>query len=398
MKSIIVPNQYGFMSGRSTSLNLLKFQNDVLEAFSCGYQVDCIYLDFSKAFDRVDHQILIHKLWRYGVQGKMLDWFNDYLSERVNFVKVKNCVSKQFETISGVPQGSHLGPFLFLLFINDVGDALRDVNYLLFADDLKVYRIIKDASDSSELQLSLNKLHEWVDTNNLSFNVNKCKFISYHRSRDPFLFDYYLKNARIERIFSVKDLGVVFKFDMSFNLHYDFIIGKAFKMLGFVFRNTRSFKSAHCLKVLYCALVRPILEYCAIIWNPYHATHIKNLERIQNKFVKRLKFRGVYGTEKLELLSLESRRRNNYLIFAFKLLNNLVDSSDLLNCFNFYVPPRSLRQPSLFYVNLSMTDFLKNSPVNRIMEETNKFCALHDCDIFNVDFSNFKLLMFKAST
>ena len=122
------------------------------------------------------------------------------------------------------------------------------------------------------------------------------------------------------------------------------------------------------------------------------------MERIQNKFVKRLKFRGVYGTEKLELLSLESRRRNNYLIFAFKLLNNLVDSSDLLNCFNFYVPPRSLRQPSLFYVNLSMTDFLKNSPVNRIMEETNKFCVLHDCDIFNVEFSNFKLLMFKAST
>lgn len=173
LSSSVSIDQHGFISGKTTATNHLVFQKYIVDAFASSSQVDFIYTHFSKAFDKVNHTLLLSKLHTIGICGSVLSWISSYvLSNRTQIVKYKNFISNPFNVPSGVPQRSHLGPLLFLLFINDIN--FSNSRKLLFADDLKLFRIFNSSYDLSLLQIDLNILSNWCTVNKLPLNVEKC--------------------------------------------------------------------------------------------------------------------------------------------------------------------------------------------------------------------------------
>lgn len=206
LRKTISDFQHGFMRGRSICTNLLSFTSDVINTIESGKQVDVIYTDFSKAFDRVQHSVLIKKLRHLGIHSSMLKWIESYLSNRTQQVKILGCSYRTFMAKSGIPQGSILGPLLFILFINDVVDVFHYVKCLLFADDLKLYMPIASAEDVCKLQADINRLTEWCSSNLLYLNVNKCTTSSYYRTRKPITADYFIGKEKLTRKTVIKDL------------------------------------------------------------------------------------------------------------------------------------------------------------------------------------------------
>lgn len=200
-------DQHGFLNGKSTTTNLLIFQKYVLDAFASGYQVDVIFTDFAKAFDKINHNIFSIKLYSFGIRDPFLSWLTSYLTDRIQIVKLNNFHSDPFNIPSGVPQGSHLAPLLFLLFINDL--HFPNSNKLLFADDMKIFRLIKlHYSDSALLQNYLNTLSAWCNSNKLQLNIDKCKVMSFTRSRSPIINDYTINNIVFNAFFKFAIWGL----------------------------------------------------------------------------------------------------------------------------------------------------------------------------------------------
>lgn len=182
--STISIDQHGFFPGRSTVTSAVDFISYVHEAFDLKQQVDVIYTDFAKAFDTIDHNTLIYVLDRLGVGEPLLSWIRSYLTERKQFINLFNKTSEQFRVLSGVPQGSHLGPLLFNLFINTVYSTINPCRILLFADDAKICYAISSLNDCLILQSVLDKFSNWCNTVGLSLNTGKCKVMSFHRTRE----------------------------------------------------------------------------------------------------------------------------------------------------------------------------------------------------------------------
>ena len=231
--------------------------------------MDAIYTDLSAAFDKMNHEIALAKFKKLGFDYNSLKWLRSYLIGRSMSVKIGDHVSPSFPVSSGVPQGSHLGPLLFLLYMNDVNFVL-DCLTLSYADDLKLYYVIKHPNDAVFLQQQLQIFANWCRLNRMLLNVSKCLVISFGRKALPFLHDYCLDNTNLKRETTVKDLGILLDSKLTFKDHVSYIVSKASSQLGFIFRFAKQFKDIYCLKSLYCALVRPILEYSAVVWSPYY--------------------------------------------------------------------------------------------------------------------------------
>ena len=172
----ITISQHGFFTGRSCQTNLCIFTHYLATSLDQGSQVDVIYLDYCKAFDQVSHQILIEKLKFYGICDPLLTWFRSYLEGRRQIVAIGSTISNEFNVCSGVPQGSHLGPILFLIFINDLSVVFKTSHFLFFADDLKVYHRIKSVNDCRLLQEDIKNITSWCLDNKMELNISKCKF------------------------------------------------------------------------------------------------------------------------------------------------------------------------------------------------------------------------------
>lgn len=186
LRDKIVLNQHGFMKSRSTTSNVSEFINFCHQAQNNGAQIDVLYTDFTKAFDKVDIRKLINKLSELNLPPNLLLWLKSYLSNRRQFVKYGSSESSDFESTSGVPQGSHLGPTLFLVFINDIVNELGiDVFVSLFADDLKIAMKIKSTNDAAVLQQAIDKLKVWCEINGLQLNLKKCAVLTIHKNRAP---------------------------------------------------------------------------------------------------------------------------------------------------------------------------------------------------------------------
>ena len=183
--------QHGFIKGRSTVSNLAVLCNQIFKSVENGNQSDVIYTDFSKAFDQVDHSILLKKLHRMD-NAMPLKWLWSYLTGRTQYVKIDDFESEIFNVRSGVPQGSHLGPFLFVLFIDDAISCFSFASVLLYADDLKIYSTIKTLNDALALQKDLNVFCSWTVKNRLLLNVSKCKVLTFHRKKEIINFQCYL--------------------------------------------------------------------------------------------------------------------------------------------------------------------------------------------------------------
>ena len=281
LEPLLINQQFGFRPRKSTELNLLTQVDFLLDALERGYQVDTIYTDFSKAFDRVPHNILLHKLKMIGLDEPLLSWCKSYLSDRRQIVKIGTFLSKIIHVPSGVPQGSHLGPLLFNIFINDINECFTTCLFLLFADDLKLSCIIKSPDDCGKLQYDLNNLVDWCEINGMELNPTKCKIMTYTRSRNTIDSDYMIGCHSLERTSLFKDLGVTLDTSLQFSHHLDNVINKAFQMLGFIKRCTQDFTSTIALKTPYCALVRPHLEYASCVWSLFYGVHIDVLQRIE---------------------------------------------------------------------------------------------------------------------
>ena len=195
--------QHGFCKGRSTATNMITFTQTVLGALESGCQVDAVYTDFSKAFDTVNHRVLAHKLECFGFAGTLLKWLVLYISNRKQFVKVKGFVSQEISVTSGVPQGSHLGPYLFNIFINDLRQEIRFSQPLFFADDLKLFAVVNSFEDTVKIQDDLNRVCEWYNKNMMVLNIKKCKIITFTRIKRPLICDYSLNNNILERVTTI---------------------------------------------------------------------------------------------------------------------------------------------------------------------------------------------------
>lgn len=382
-------HQHGFVASRSTATNLLSFSEALIESIDSNKQFDVLYTDFSKAFDKIPHSILIEKLAKYGISGPLLKWLESYLTKREFYVVVNGFRStSNYGMTSGAPQGSHLAPILFILFINDIVYCFYFSECFLYADDLKFGRRIESSNDIALLQDDLNRVVSWCRANKMELNFNKCYHVSFSRKLHPLHSEYFISNDKILEVDEIKDLGVLFDKKITFVPHVENIVKKASKMLGFVLRNSKGFKHVTTKIMLYNSLVRSVLEYCSVVWRPHYATHKLLLERVQKRFLWHLAFsRGKskqllsYNTrlKYFKMQSLTTRREVIDALFLYKLLRNKIDCPNLLSLIKFRAPARYPRYPiTPLCPPLRKTVLGTNSPISRLCKTLNSCSDLTD--------------------
>ena len=294
---------------------------DVTKWVDEGSPVDIIYLDFKKAFDKVPHQRLLLKLKAHGIGNVMINWIEKWLIDRRQRVVVDGEVSNWKSVLSGVPQGSVLGPILFLIYINDLDDDITS-KVLKFADDTKVFRKIKSDTDRQQLQDDLNKLTEWSEKWQMLFNYGKCKCLhTGHGNEDA---QYTMGDTVLNTTVKEKDLGLTISADMKVSEQCAIAAAKGNQILGLI-RRKIVFKKKELIIPLYKTIVRPHLEYCIQAWRPYRKKDIDILGRVQRRATKMIqKLRNISYEMRLKecgLTTLETRRLRGDQIEVFNILN-----------------------------------------------------------------------------
>lgn len=371
LRPMLITQQHGFLDKRSIETNLCEYLDYITNAMDGNYQVDAIYTDYSKAFDKISHSILLKKIEHFGIHGDLLRWLTSYLRDRTQAVTVKGFTSTFVPITSGVPQGSHLGPLLFNVFINDVINCFSHSNILLYADDTKIFTVIKSEIDSLKLQEDLDRLNSYCINNLLYLNVDKCSVITFTRKKDPIVFNYKIGNEMLKRVYEIKDLGVHLDSEIQLTSHIEKITAKAFRMLGFIFRQSKDFRNPNTLLLLYNAFVRSNLDYASIIWSPFYSVHINSVERIQKKFLNRLKYKFKSITFN-NIESLQMRREKRDVMFLYKLLNNIVDSQYLVSKVSFRCINLRNRSTDLFSIPFSRKKYVNNKYLARTCKIYNK--------------------------
>jgi len=285
---VLSRNQHAFLRNHSTTTNLLDSTYDWFQSFRNSQCIDVAYIDFSKAFDSIVHSKLLLKLKAYGFDGALLDIIRVFLSNRWQQVSFDGCFSPWVNVVSGVQQGSVLGPILFIIFINDISSICDgQTRCKLFADDLKLYSSV-DLQDghSPSLQCSLDKLYEWSVKWQLPVNAEKCFGIQLSRSRlrsdscDIARFDYLIGSRVLLSRSCVEDLGVTYDCNLHFDKHIDSIVSAARAKVGLLFRGFKT-RDVVILRRAYVTYIRPTLEYASSVWNPYAKKSIYKLEGVQ---------------------------------------------------------------------------------------------------------------------
>ena len=326
---LLSEHQFGFCKGRSCVTQLLVTVNEWMDKIDNNKPVDAAYLDFRKAFDTVPHKRLITKLRGYGISGKLLEWIKDFLSDRFQYVSVNGHCSEKVPVTSGVPQGSVLGPTLFIYFINDLPITQENLGKI-FADDTKSWRTIDTISDQNTMQTGIDALVAWSERWMLLFNGDKCNML--HLGKNNPKYNYTIKDGdtvkTLNETNSEKDLGVIVDTELQFGDHIASVVKKSRKISGMLMKNI-CHKSKDIMVPLFKALVRPHLEYANAVWAPYKRKDIDKLEKVQRQFTKRIKGLSEYDYETrlriLKLPSLEFRRVRGDLIEVFKITHNIYD-------------------------------------------------------------------------
>ena len=319
-KGLLNKSQHGFLEKHSCLTNLLDFFYDIFIMYDEEKAVDIIYLDFKKAFDQVPHKRLLAKIKAHGIDGKLLAWLENWLSQRKQRVVINGKTSEWTNVTSGVPQGSVLGPILFLIYINDIDSDLC-CKISKFADDTKIGNKATLPQQRQQIQSDLNKLVEWSERWQMSFNVDKCKVL--HIGNKNTKAKYTMNGTQLKAVDKEKDLGVIISSDLKPSLQCAEAIKRANKIVGFIGRSFE-FKSEKNILTLYNSLVRPHLEYCVQFWSPYYRKDIDKLERIQRRVTKMIpRLRNKPYEERLEelnLFNLTKRRLRGDLIQVFKII------------------------------------------------------------------------------
>ena len=369
-------SQHGFLKARSCLTNMLCFLEEITKWIDVGSPVDIIYLDFQKAFDKVPHQRLLLKLKAHGIGDSITDWIEQWLTDRRQRVVVDGEVSNWKSVLSGVPQGSVLGPILFLIYINDLDDSITS-NVLKFADDTKLFRKVNTDGDKQHLQNDLDSLVKWSEKWQMLFNFGKCKCL--HTGHRNLNVNYKMGDTVLDTTVKEKDLGVTISADMKVSEQCGIAASKGNQILGLIRRNI-TYKGKKLIIPLYKAIVRPHLEYCIQAWRPYRKKDIDTLERIQRRATKMIpELRDLSYEERLKecgLTTLETRRLRGDQIEVFKILNGY-ENIDRNMFFSLKKDSRTRGHEVKLVKDQCRLDIRKHSFSQRTINEWNKLST--DC-------------------
>lgn len=318
--------QYGFLPGRSTVLQLIQVLDEWTESIDRGWAVDVAYCDLKKAFDTVPHRRLLEKLRAYNITGELLYWIKSFLCGRKQCVIVNGEKSEMKDVLSGVPQGSVLGPLLFVIYVNDLVEEIKNSSIFLYADDTKLFKEIKCKEDCEALQEDLQRMEGWSRKWLLKFHPQKCCFMRIGRTKEE-IFKYRMEEE-LKEVNSEKDLGVVIDNGLSFDEHLAEKVNKANKIVGII-RRTFLTLDESMFKALYTAMVRPHLEYANQVWCPFKKKDIEIIENVQRRATKQIPTLKNMSYEqrlsKLELPTLAYRRIRGDMIETYKIVNGSYD-------------------------------------------------------------------------
>ena len=283
--NLLSDQQWGFRPGRSTVTALLSTISDWHSELDNGHDICAVFFDYRKAFDSVPHWPLIEKLEALNFDPVIIVWITNYLFGRSQKVVVNGETSATVPVLSGVPQGSVLGPLLFCIYVDGVTKCTKSqgARDALYADDLMLYKPISCTQDLSDLQEDILNIEKWSADNHLTLNPVKCKcmLISRRRSSLSCSFSLWLNGNVLEQVNSFKYLGVNISSNLTWSLHIDIVCNKARRMLGIIYRNFCAYCNTASLLKLYISLVRPHLEYASPVWSPYSAKQIAKIENVQ---------------------------------------------------------------------------------------------------------------------
>ena len=318
-------SQHGFLAGKSTLTNLLEYLEELTRLVDQGHSVDIVYLDFAKAFDKVPHRRLIKKCEGLGISGKVLCWIREWLSERRQRVVLNGKCSEWKEVVSGVPQGSVLGPTLFLIFINDIDCASETAGAIIkkFADDTKCFMVVESEEDRRRFQSMLDSLSDWSSVWQMAFNTDKCHVL--HTGKKNLEFEYAWGQGHLSKADEEKDVGVIVSKTLKPSLQCSKAASKANQVLGQMARAV-SYRDKSTFIRLYKVYVRPHLQYCTPAWAPYTVADKEVLESVQRRAVNMVSnVSGTYDQKlrKLGLTTLEENRKRGDMVEMFKLLTGL---------------------------------------------------------------------------
>ena len=339
--NLITDDQHGFVPGRNCITQLLICIEEWTKRLEHNRAFDVIYTDFSKAFDSVPHERLFVKLQAIGIRGEVLRWIKSFLRGRTQCVNVDGARSTWRDVLSGIPQGSVIGPILFVIFINDMPSHVKHNLCKLFADDCKLYGDVK-AQEENTVQLDLYNFENWSNSWQQPFNAKKCKAMHFGTSNPRF--SYQLNGHTLEEIDSEKDLGVMIDDKLKFHKQTAAATKKANQILGVVKRSYKT-RDRQTIATLYKSMVRPHLEYGNVIWGPFYAQDKKDVESVQRRATKLIpELKDMDYLDRLRALdipTLEYRRNRGDMIQCYKIFNGIVRMN--VNEMFTIIPPATTR-------------------------------------------------------
>jgi hypothetical protein len=322
---LLNPSQHGFMPGKSCTTNLLEFMEKMTSVIDAGQPFDVVFLDFAKAFDKVPRERLLEKLRAHGVRGRALNWIRNWLTGRKQRVVLNGKYSSWADVLSGVPQGSVLGPILFLIFINDLDFAALLIDILRkFADDTKLGQTVTTLEERELLQQALDSLCRWAEEWGMEFNIKKCKVM--HVGFNNPGHTYTMNNQQLEVTEEERDIGVCVTKSLKPSQQCAQAARSAQTVLSQISRAFH-YRDRHIFKSLYVQYVRPHLEYAAVSWSPWLETDKAVIEKIQKRAVSMVSgLKGKTYEEKLlelGLTTMEERRHQADMVQTFKIIHGI---------------------------------------------------------------------------
>ena len=328
---LISPHQHGFVPGRSCTTQLLESMDEWTEILEDNGSIDVIYTDFQKAFDSVPHKRLAQKLESCGIGGNVLAWVKDFLADRKQSVVINGKRSTEGNVTSGIPQGSVLGPLLFVIYINDLPRGLK-TTAKMFADDTKVYVRSDEEDGAKNLQEDIDALQEWSNKWLLKFHPDKCCVLKIGKGNEN---EYQMGDTRkgtrisLKETQGEKDLGVFIDNKLSFKDHTAQVTAKANRMVGLI-RRSFDYLTEKMFTQLFKSMVRPLLEYGNNVWQPTLKGLESDIEDVQRRATKTLShLREKPYPERLRTLKLpclEHRRRRGRMIETYKYIHGHYDT------------------------------------------------------------------------